>query len=357
MIRVLLFVVVIAALAGLVLSVLRRTPKTPTDRSAEETGERRALPPPKTAHALGREATRQKLHELAFGASLAASVPAEHVKVVSAVAGALHAAATDPKYAPRRPMLLPQLLRAVNDSDTTRKELAHLITRDPALVGSLLKLSNSPLYRRGSQAIEGVERALAVLGTQGVRSLAAAALVQPVFRAAAGDAGQFPEVVWEHTYRSAAAAELHASAVENADPFAAQLLALVMGLAAIVVYRVALDQYAARRLVPDATALASLLDEHTAEVAHRTAASWELSTQMLEALDDQRPEKITRPQSALGRSLRFGLAAGALSMLKTADRIDDDTGLVSLAAAGGEGQRFERLWERLTWPEPERVPS
>jgi len=356
-IRVLLFVIVIAALAAMALSVLRRTPKTPTDRSAEETGERRALPTPKSAHALGREATRQKLYELAFGAPLAASVPAEHVKVVSAVAGALHSAATDPKYSPRRPMLLPQLLRAVNDNDTTRKELAMLIARDPALVGSLLKLSNSPLYRRGSQPIEGVERALAVLGTQGVRSLAAAALMQPVFRAVGGDAGQFPEVVWEHTYRSAAAAELHASAVENADPFAAQLLALVMGLAAIVVYRVALDQYTSRRLTPDSTALASLLDEHTAEVAHRTAASWELSPQVLEALAEQSSDKITRPQSALGRSLRFGLTAGALSMLKTADRIDDDTGLVSLAAAGGEGQRFERLWERLTWPEPERIPS
>jgi HD-like signal output (HDOD) protein len=353
-IRVLLFVVVIAALAGLALSVLRRTPKTPTDRSAEETGKHRALPPPKTAHALGREAARQKLHELAFSTKLAASVPAEHVKVVSAVAGALHVAATDPKYAPRRPMLLPQLLRAVNDSDTTRKELSLLIARDPALVGSLLKLANSPLHRRGSHSIEGVERALAVLGTQGVRSLAAAALVQPVFRTAAGDAGQFPEVVWEQTYRSAAAAELHASAVENADAFAAQLLALVMGLATIVVYRVALDQYTSRRLVPDATALASLLDEHTAEVAHRIASSWELSAKMLEALDDQRPEKVAWPQSALGRSLRFGLTAGALSMLKTADRIDDDIGLVSLAAAGGEGQRFERLWERLTWPEPER---
>jgi HD-like signal output (HDOD) protein len=356
--RILLFAVVIGALAGLVLSFLRRTPKTPADRSAEETGERRALRTPRSAHALGREATRRKLHELAFGAALAAHVPAEHVKVVSAVAGALHAVATDPKYAPRRPMLLPQLLRAVNDSDTTRRELAQLITRDPALVGSLLKLANSPLHRRGTKPIEGVERALAVLGTQGVRSLAAAALVQPVFRSMA-ESGPFPEVVWEYTYRAAAAAELHAAVVENAEPFAAQLLALVIGLAAIVVYRVALDVYAARRLTPDATALASLLDEHTAEVAHRIAGTWELSAPMLEALDDMRPERVTWPQSALGRSLRFGLTAGALSMLKTADRIDDDVGLVSLAAAGGEGSRFERLWERLTWPEPEpdRVPS
>jgi HD-like signal output (HDOD) protein len=345
--RVLLFVVVVAALTSVVLSLLRRAPRLPQDRPAEDTGEMRALAAPK-ALALGREEIRQRLYELALGVMLADSVPAEHVKFVSAVAGKLHTAATDPRYAPRRPMLLPQLLRAVNDGETTRRELAQLIARDPALVGSLLKLANSPIYRRGTQPIEGVERALAVLGTQGVRSLAAAALVQPVFRSMAGDDKLFPEVVWEHTYRSAAAAELYAGAVEAADPFTAQLLALVMGLATLIVYRVAVDQYAARALAPDANALASLLDEHTADVAHRIASSWELSQLVLEALADQRPDKVTRPQSPLGRALRFGLTAGALSLLKTEGQIDDEVGLVSLAAAGGEGQRFERFWERLT---------
>ncbi len=350
MLRVLLFVAVIAALTGVVLSLLRRTPRLPPENPDEDTGEVPALPAP-TARALGREEVRQRLYELALAAQLADSVPAEHIKLVSAVAGKLHTAATDPRYAPRRPMLLPQLLRAVNDSETTRRELAQMIARDPALVGSLLKLANSPIHRRGTHAIEGVERALAVLGTQGVRSLAAAALVQPVFRSIAGDQACFPEIIWEHTYRSAAAAELYASAVEAAEPFAAQLLALVMGLATLVVYRVVLDQYAARSLTPDPNALASLLDEHAAEVAHRIASSWELSLPMLEALADQRPEKVGRPSSALGRSLRFGLTAGALSMLKTEGQIDDEVGLVSLAAAGGEGQRFERFWERLTWAE------
>jgi HD-like signal output (HDOD) protein len=345
--RVLLFVVVVAALAGIVLSLLRRTPRLPPARPPEDTGELPALRAPTTT--LGRDEVRQRLHELALGTMLAEQVPAEHIKLVSAVAGKLHTAATDPRYAPRRPMLLPQLLRAVNDSETTRHELAQLIARDPALVGSLLKLANSPIYRRGTHAIESVERALAVLGMQGVRSLAAAALVQPVFRSVAGDAARFPEVIWEHTYRAAAAAEVYAAAVEATDPLAAQLLALVMGLAMLVVYRAALDQYAARELEPDATALASLLDEHAAEVAHRIAASWELSQNVLEALADQAPDRITRPHSALGRALRFGFTAGALSLLKTHDQIDDDVGLVSLAAAGGEGQRFERLWERLTW--------
>jgi hypothetical protein len=177
--------------------------------------------------------------------------------------------------------------------------------------------------------------------------------VQPVFRNAGKDAAQFPEIVWEHTYRAAAAAEVHAATVEGSDLFAAQLIALVMGLGAIVVYRVTLDQYAARQLPPDATAMASLLDEHTAAVAHQIAASWELSERVLAALEEQQPSKPDKPESALGRSVRFGLFAGALSVLRTNERIDDDAGLASLAAAGGAGPRFERLWGRLSWPEGE----
>jgi len=356
-IRALFFVVIIVALAGIVLSLLRRTPRVLVDRAGDDdTSTQRALPAP--AHTvLGRSATMRMLHELAFAAPLEAHVPADHVKVLSAVAGALHAAATDPKYAPRRPMLLPQLLRAVNDSDTTRRELAQMIARDPALVGSLLKLANSPVYRRGNQPIESIERALAVLGTQGARSLVAVALVQPVFRTSSNDATQFPEIVWEHTYRAAAAAEVHAAAVEGSDLLAAQLVALVMGLGAIVVYRVVCDQYAARQLLPDPTAMASLLDEHTAAVAHRIASSWELSERVLAALEEQQPNKLHEPESALGRSLRFGLLAGALSVLRTHERIDDDVGLASLAAAGGPGARFERLWGRLSWPEREQAPA
>ena len=363
MIRALLFIVIVGALALVVLSLLRRSPRNSgagpqSSDAGDESGERPALPAPGTVieHALSRATTMHLLHELAFATPLAPNVPAEHVKVAMAAAHMLQAAATDTRYAPRRPLLLPELVRAVNDSETTRRELAQMIARDPALVGSLLRLANSPIYRRGSQPVESVERALSVLGTQGTRALVAAALMQPVFGRIGADAGQFPEIVWEHTQRAAAAAEVHATAVEASDPFAAQLVALVMGLGAIVVYRVALDQYAARQLAPDPAAIASLLDEQTAKAARQIAASWELSERILEALDEQRPEYVERPPSSLGRSLRFGIVAGALSVLRSHDRIDDDTGLATLAAAGGAGQRFERLWGRLTWP-PETDPK
>jgi HD-like signal output (HDOD) protein len=358
--RALLFIVVVGALALVVLSLLRRTPRASIgrERSVDETGEQKVLAAPAAAvdRVLSRATTMHLLHELAFGQPLAPHLSAENAKVLAAVASQLQSAAADPRYAPRRPLLLPELVRAVNDSDTTRRELAQMIMRDPALVGSLLKLANSPIYRRGSQPVESVERALAVLGTQGARSLVAAALVQPVFRPASGEPALFPEIVWEHTQRAAAAAEAHASLVEKGDAFAAQLVALVMGLGAIVVYRITLDQFAARRLPPDATAIASLLDEYTAKAARQIAATWELSDRVLEALEEQQAERVERPPSALGRSLRFGLVVGALSVLRSYDRVDDDAGLATVAAAGGQGERFERLWGRLTWPaEKEKV--
>jgi hypothetical protein len=123
-----------------------------------------------------------------------------------------------------------------------------------------------------------------------------------------------------------------------------------MGLGAIVVFRVALDQYASRNVPADPTALAALLDAHTAAVARRVAASWDLSPRAVEALEEQEPHMPDLPASALGRSLRFGLVAGALSVLRANGVIDDAVGLASLAAAGGRGARFERMWERFDWP-------
>ena len=78
---------------------------------------------------------------------------------------------------------------------------------------------------------------------------------------------------------------------------------------------------------------------------------------MLEALEEQQFHKVERPPSSLGRSLRFGTWIGALSVLRSHDRIDEDAGVATVAAAGGVGERFERLWGRLTWPADASRPT
>lgn len=297
---------------------------------------------------LQRDDVVARLHILALG-----GVPGDeplsskHAGVEQSIAKRIGKYATNPRYAPRRPRLLPELLRAVNDDETTRRELAAIIARDPALVGNLLKLANSAFYRISEQPVESVERAVAVLGTEGIRSLVAAAVMQPVLRKAGGKTGDFIETIWEQTYRSAAAAEAHAAFVEKTDRFAGQLLGLLMGLGTIVVYRASLDRFAARKLAADPTVVARAIKAHAPEAARRVAESWGLSERFVEAIDDAGCERADIDISALGRSLRFGLSIGALAVLRTMSQIDDDEAADIIRATGAPAEHAQRIWSRI----------
>jgi len=305
---------------------------------------------PPAAGALSSSEVFTKLHELAFGVAPLGVPRAQELTAMEASAATLlDSFATQPRYAPRRPLLLPQLLRAVNDDEVSRRELAGIIARDPALTGSLLKLANSSFYRISERPVESVDRAVALLGTDGIRSLVATALTQPVFRLSSLQFPRFPEICWEHTYRAAAAAEAHAAIVEDTDPFAAQLLGLTLGLGSIVVFRIVIDQYATPEgRSADAAVVAALLDSHAAAVARKIAASWDLSGRILGALEDQIPRAEMHEPTSLGRSLRFGELIGALAVLHANQQITDEAAKAAMLASGAALSHFERIWTRLT---------
>jgi HD-like signal output (HDOD) protein len=309
---------------------------------------------PLETQVLSSEQTYHNMYELAFGALAHHKPPQEELRVVAENADEVfERLATDPKYVMRRPMMLPQLLRAVHDKKSTQHQLANIFARDPALAGNLLKVANSPVYRVSEDPVESLDRAVAMLGTDGLHSLIATVLVQPVFKLAATDYPRFPEIVWEHTFRSASAAESHASQVENGDPFAAQLLALTMGLGTIVVYRLVVDR--CHLLLdgrsPHPAVIIALIDSQCASVAKRVAASWELSERVLTALEEQRPRRRkgdpAEPLSPLGRSLAFGRKLAALAVLHEHGLISEDTVRASMALEGPLAEQFDSIWIKL----------
>jgi hypothetical protein len=176
----------------------------------------------------------------------------------------------------------------------------------------------------------------------------AAALMQPIFQiSGAGGASRFPEIVWEHAVRSAHAAILHAALVERANPFAAELLALISGLAEIVLFRAVIEHCppcAAREEV-DPVVIASILDAHSAAFAWHIGADWRLSVDMLAALEEQMVP--SEPATALGRSLRFGRRAGALAVLHTNCIIDEASVRISLPPSGLSPAHLESMMRRL----------
>lgn len=288
------------------------------------------------------------LHRLALTAPrLEPQIPPGHERVAAQVAADVGSAATRASL-PRRPLLLPQLLRAVNDPETSRRELAGIIARDPALAGDLLRLANSPFYRLTAKPVESIDRAVAVLGTEGLRRLVAAAILQPVFRVRTGHFSRFPDTTWDHAFRAGIAAETFAALVDDSDPFAAQLLALLLGLGAIIVFRAAMERYVEQGgLAPSPELIALLIDTQAPRAAHAVAASWELSEGALTAITEQREDAATEALSPLGRSVRLGRLTGALAVVRTGGGITDEAALATLHGAGAPARQSERIWLRL----------
>ncbi len=295
--------------------------------------------------------SRRALHALLLGVeALAEDVPLAHARIVNEVLGLLEHAAEEPRWMPRRPLLIPELMRLVSDPDASRRQIAALVARDPSLTAELLRIANSAYYRTGPQPVESIDRAVAVLGADGMRSAIAAAVLQPVFATPAGGFARFPALTWDHAFVAGVAAESCAAIVEDEDPFAAQLLALLTGLGRIVVFRAAGERYATEPdLAPSPSAIGRLLELQAPAVARRIAAGWEVSDRMLDALSDQiaalrGPEA---PLSALGRAVVLGDRIGALVLLHRERRLDVASVRQTAIAQGAPATFFDRLWLRL----------
>ncbi|MFZ0499173.1 MAG: HDOD domain-containing protein [Steroidobacteraceae bacterium] len=297
----------------------------------------------------------RRLRGLELGADL--PVPSgqqdpAHELIVAAALAAIGDPASQRKYFPRRPNLLPELIRAINDEGVSVRKLVPIVARDPALVGNLLRVANSSYYRVTEHAVETIERAMVVIGSDGLRSVMAAALMQPIFHVpGARGAARFPEIVWEHAVRSAHAAIPHAALVERTNPFAAELLTLISGLAEIVLFRAVLEHCprTAERDAIDPLVFASILDSHSASFAWHIGADWRLSEEMLAALEEQMLSG-SEPATPLGRSLCFGRRAGALAVLHANSIISDASLRVSLPPSGLSPAHLESMVKRLLRP-------
>jgi HD-like signal output (HDOD) protein len=255
---------------------------------------------------------------------------------------------TEPRYTPRRPSLLPQLLEALSDEDASLRAMSRIVSQDPQLTGDLLRTANSALYRVSSAPIESVERATAMLGTTGLRTLISAALVQPLATGTSAGLGRFGEIIWEHALYSASAAEAWAGRSQDTDPFTAHLLALMHGLGCVAVYRVLTDLYAAQpELQPDAAGMADALETNAGVTAARIATHWGLSERTRLALEAQSSAAPVSDPSALAVALQFGLLTGAMTLLCKQGILPAEMALERIVAAGFPGAPAERIWERM----------
>jgi len=354
----LLIMISLAVLSGLALwsayRWLRRQPRavnpgdqpsTPGNDTARVIEKSAAAPAP---HDVDVEKVRaanavltERLWRLAFAAPvpMAALAPAD-VEVRDQVSRALDSDGLDAKFLPRRPTLMPQLIRVLEDPRAAAPRLSRIIAHDPVLTADVLKLANSSRFKTSAQPIETIQRAIVVMGVDELRGLVAVAMMQPVFRASRSNFPRFPRMLWERTERAARAAEAYSVQVHAEFRFEAQLAILLSALGPLVVYGATLDAYARfPGVTPNAALCVALTCELGAKMAPRIAQNWETSSRLSAALEQSSSEP-------LARALCIGELLGTLSLLESQHVVGAGEALEILKGAELSGELLEHVSSR-----------
>jgi HD-like signal output (HDOD) protein len=220
---------------------------------------------------------------------------------------------------PRLPRVLPQLMSLTRREEVGAREISETLAHDPALVGEVLHLANSPLYR-GHQELTRLDDAVARLGQLGIRQLVTQVAMRPIFNRGAGRfSSQAGTKLWALSERCAhAATYLNAGEVERAcDPFNAYLAGLMAHVGTMASLRV-LDQAGAPSRGPlslKSTGFHRSYLAANALLSARLATHWGLPPEVCEAL--QRRGEALR-ECVSGRSALRGVRAAAFPPLAAA---------------------------------------
>jgi HD-like signal output (HDOD) protein len=95
------------------------------------------------------------------------------------------------------PEVTNQIIKTVEDPNSTAAKLHKIVSHDPALVTRILKVVNSAFYGLPGQ-IGSIDRAIVLLGLNAVKNLAVAASLGQLFRGAKLCDGFTPKDLWTH---------------------------------------------------------------------------------------------------------------------------------------------------------------
>lgn len=145
---------------------------------------------------------------------------------------------TDHALVPRMPAVLPRLLTSFRDPETSSRDLAQLIGGDLISVSEVMRLANSPFYRRSSEA-RTLEQAMLVLGQRGLRQMIANIMLKPVYNSRRGHFSAIAApLLWEQAEKAAAINAALARDAGEQDEFPPYLAGLSSNLGLLIGARV-----------------------------------------------------------------------------------------------------------------------
>jgi len=168
---------------------------------------------------------------------------------------------------PSLPDVARKVRTAVEDPRASAEKVARTVGTDAAMSARLLKVANSPLYRRNGSSIDDVRTAVTRLGLSLVRTLIVNLSIVQIMRPPRGGTASRLHAVFEHSTRTSAWSYALAARYTDIGPDEAMLAGMVHDIGYLPIL-----QYAG--LAADEDRLQQILDRHHPQVGAMVLETW-----------------------------------------------------------------------------------
>lgn len=263
---------------------------------------------------------------------------------VGALARRVHA---DSSVLPTIAPITIDVQRLIGTPECGVDEILEVVSKDPAIAASILRLANSSRYRPRFP-IKTLRSACMLLGNKRILALASEALLHDLFSVGRGPVQQVTAALWRHTVVKAQGARALAVRVGSVGPDEIQVAAMMCDLGELALLRLASQQHRDAPWQDEGfqRALAAGIHSHHEVVGALLLRSWQLESGLADlARHHHRPRPNARTREERTRHILVTAWAGAsragYSWLAGQDEVDPS---VSLRALGLSSEDLDEVF-------------
>lgn len=200
---------------------------------------------------------------------------------------------------PRLPSIIPKIMSAIQNENSSAQDIADIISQDVSLVGEVIRLSNSAFYSTSCK-VESLKQAIQKMGQNGIRQLISSAAFKPIMTANQGKmSALLSHILWEKNQKAAMAGNLTALTTGN-DRFHAYLAGLFSQCGLLVIAK-QLEQSFNQSNIPQSRQFMHELDTLSKMITAQIGRQWEMPEEIILALHEQLNEEAPNGISSLGQ--------------------------------------------------------
>jgi len=247
----------------------------------------------------------------------------------------------DAVIVPRVPSVIPQLLNSLRSKTISAGDLSRQIVKDVVLVGEVINTVNSALYNPADR-INSLEKAVMILGEEGLRLVIAKVAFRPIINL---NAGQFTRRAAPHIWAQSekCAVACHTLARDMA-PFHAFLTGLMKNVGLIIAFRL-LDQTCEHGKFKYSPAFQPIFSSVAATLSYRIAQRWEFPEHVILALQQQAGGRKAIEWSPLGHLLHTADLISKMRLLVNHSQLNSSDKKLRLGLNPAEVSCFDLLNE------------